>query len=57
MGLETQTKFQRYPSSRFRDTEKGHEMYPTHDLRYIHRGLVSKDTPNLVTIGLSIPEL
>ena len=33
------------------------QMYPTHDLSNMHHGLVSKHTLNLVTVGLSIPEL
>ena len=33
------------------------QMYPTHDLCNMHRGLVSKHTPNFVTISPSIPEL
>ena len=62
-GSLTKTKFQRNPSSRFRDTEKGHisrahvQMYSTYDLSNMYRGLVSKHTPNFVTIGLFIPEL
>ena len=66
MGFQPHTKFQRNPSSRFRDTEKGHictlayahmQIYPTHDLCNMHRCLVSKQTPNLVTIDQAVPEL
>ena len=32
-------------------------MYPTHDLLNMHRWLVSKHIPNLVTIGPAIPGL
>ena len=61
MGLLAHSKFQLNPSSRHRNTEKGArahvQMYPTHDLFSMHRCLVSKHTPDLVTIGLAIPEL
>ena len=33
------------------------QMYATHDLCNMHRDLASKHKPNLVTIGISIPEL
>ena len=66
MGIWPHTKFQRNPSSHFRDTEKGQictcarvhvQMYPIHGLCNMHRGLVSNHTTNLVTISQSIPEL
>ena len=31
-------------------------MYPTHDVLNMHRCLLSKRIPNLVTIGRAIPE-
>ena len=62
MGLEPLTEFQRNPSSRFRDTEKGGtsalahvRMWPTNELCIMCSYLISKRTPNSVTIGRGIP--
>ena len=60
MCLEPFTKFQRNPTTRFRDTEKWTHLHvrtcaradaPHHDLCKMYRDLVPKHTPNLITIG------